>query len=75
MRLRLAVRRYEPKLGRGAHSLREHPASAPSWGEESAQRLPELPGVLSGVGHLCRLGMRAEAPKSDGDPQLARKPA
>eukprot|EP00969_Alexandrium_andersonii_P237185 10469955-Alexandrium_andersonii.AAC.1 len=58
-RLEFAVKLYCAQLERGAHFLREHPATASSWDEQRAQDLLGEPGVSYGVGHMCRIGMRA----------------
>eukprot|EP00969_Alexandrium_andersonii_P341663 15101887-Alexandrium_andersonii.AAC.1 len=39
------------QLGRGAHFLHEHPASASSWQEPCMVELLSQPGVESGIGH------------------------
>eukprot|EP00969_Alexandrium_andersonii_P275200 12161976-Alexandrium_andersonii.AAC.1 len=49
---------YRAQLERGAHFLHEHPASAPSWREPCMMELLSQPEVDSGVGHMCRFGMR-----------------
>eukprot|EP00969_Alexandrium_andersonii_P146310 6470439-Alexandrium_andersonii.AAC.1 len=69
-RLGSAVKLYESQLDRGAHCLREHLASAPSW-----QRLLQRPGILTGIRRVCRVGVRAGSPNGDGGPQLVREPS
>eukprot|EP00969_Alexandrium_andersonii_P144798 6403141-Alexandrium_andersonii.AAC.1 len=60
--LDFAIKLYEAQLDRGARFLHEHPASAPSWSSEGMRRLLARPGVPSGIGHMCRLGMRTGSP-------------
>eukprot|EP00969_Alexandrium_andersonii_P197939 8744041-Alexandrium_andersonii.AAC.1 len=60
--LDFAIQLYKEQLSRGAHFLREHPASATSWSEPGMQKLLGRPEVLSGVGHMCRFGMRTGSP-------------
>eukprot|EP00969_Alexandrium_andersonii_P316929 14001388-Alexandrium_andersonii.AAC.1 len=57
--LEFVLQLYRSQLERGAHFLREHPATASSWGEQCAQDLLGMPGVRHGVGHMCRFGVRA----------------
>eukprot|EP00969_Alexandrium_andersonii_P296659 13108970-Alexandrium_andersonii.AAC.1 len=64
--LEFAVKLYRAQLERGAHFLREHPATASSWDEHCTQGLLCEPGVSYGVGHMCRFGTRAAGAESSG---------
>eukprot|EP00969_Alexandrium_andersonii_P194939 8611299-Alexandrium_andersonii.AAC.1 len=73
-RLDFATKLYEAQLARGARFLREHPASAAFWGTDGMKELLQRRGVPSGVGRVCRFGMRTRSPNGDTSWQLARKP-
>eukprot|EP00969_Alexandrium_andersonii_P132319 5851031-Alexandrium_andersonii.AAC.1 len=57
---------YRAQLERGAHFLHEHPASASSWQEPCTVELLSQPEVESGIGHMCRFGVRVPWPASAG---------
>eukprot|EP00969_Alexandrium_andersonii_P218117 9633542-Alexandrium_andersonii.AAC.1 len=61
-------------MARGAHFLHEHPASAASWDTAEMQKLLTRPGVDSGIGHMCRFGMKTEPPDGGAGRLLVRKP-
>eukprot|EP00969_Alexandrium_andersonii_P007843 342319-Alexandrium_andersonii.AAC.1 len=61
--LDFVIQLYGEQMRRGAHFLHEHPASAASWNEPGMQRLLARPEVHSGVGHMCRFGMRTGSPE------------
>eukprot|EP00969_Alexandrium_andersonii_P088638 3910590-Alexandrium_andersonii.AAC.1 len=66
---------YRSQLERGAHFLHEHPASAASWQEPCITELLSRPEVDSGIGHVCRFGVRVPwAAPAVGGSGLARKP-
>ena len=72
LHLEFVIKLYRQQLARGAHFLHEHPATADSWDEPSMQELLAIPGVGTVVGHMCRQGMRIQAP--DGRILPVRKP-
>eukprot|EP00969_Alexandrium_andersonii_P221895 9799944-Alexandrium_andersonii.AAC.1 len=61
-------------MARGAHFLHEHPASAASWGTAEVRELLNRPGVSSGIGHVCRFGMKTEPPNGGAGQLLVGKP-
>eukprot|EP00975_Prorocentrum_lima_P055524 11642310-Prorocentrum_lima.AAC.1 len=72
--LSFVIKLYEAQMARGAHFLHEHPASATSWDTAEMQELLGRPGVSSGIGHMCRFGMRTEPPNGGAGRLLVRKP-
>ena len=70
--LEFVAKLYLKQLARGAHFLHEHPASADSWETDVMIKVLSKPGVNSVVGHMCRQGMRIQAP--DGRELPVRKP-
>ena len=72
LHLEFVVKLYWKQLARGAHFLHEHPSTAGSWDEPFMRELLAEPGVGTVIGHMCRQGMRLQAP--DGRALPVRKP-
>eukprot|EP00969_Alexandrium_andersonii_P230038 10159526-Alexandrium_andersonii.AAC.1 len=68
--LDFVIQLCEEHLSRGARFLHEHPASAASWNDPGMKKLLERPGVHSGIGHMCRFGMRTGPPHGGASPLL-----
>eukprot|EP00969_Alexandrium_andersonii_P250586 11074967-Alexandrium_andersonii.AAC.1 len=64
--LEFTTKLYWAQLERSAHFPHEHPASASSWQEPCTAELLSQPDVESGIGHVCRFGMRVPWPASAG---------
>eukprot|EP00969_Alexandrium_andersonii_P358706 15451592-Alexandrium_andersonii.AAC.1 len=64
--LEFTTKLYRAQLERGAHFLHERAASASSWQEPCVVEVLSQPEVGSGVGHMCRFGMRVPWPASAG---------
>eukprot|EP00969_Alexandrium_andersonii_P277252 12255158-Alexandrium_andersonii.AAC.1 len=73
--LEFMVKPSKSQLERGAHFLHGHPGSATSWQASCLARLLREPGVESGIGRVCRFGMRVpeSVPIGVGD-RLVRMP-
>ena len=44
---------------RGRFFLLENPPTSQLWKEPSVERLANLPGVITGIGHMCQYGMKS----------------
>eukprot|EP00969_Alexandrium_andersonii_P171927 7599501-Alexandrium_andersonii.AAC.1 len=60
----IVTKLYQAQLERGAHFLHGQSASAASCQEPCMVELLGRPEVDSGIGHMCRFGMRVPWPAS-----------